>query len=337
MSDGKVSVLIVNGIGNTGTVDVFFANSFGKISYNTSGSCNTFGFLPRELKKNHFVIDHLEQQEISIKHILTHDIIFCEISDPDSHSMALKKAQHLFGLVKDKIPWINDPNLVLNTRRDTMSQLLSGIDGVIAPKALRLKPLTIKRIEFAIASNEFSLPVLIRPSGSHGGKNLVLIKSLAELKKVDLSNYEDAFITEYVDFESNNVFTKYRFAVVAGEPILRHVIFSDDWIIHSESRNYMADNPQFQELEAEIIENFEHDLKLRVEGRLHEIYKKIGLDYFGIDCAIRNDQIILFEVNANMNMLTNNQPKPNVWEKQIETIIQKLVDNLIVARVKNQT
>jgi len=335
MSNSKIDILVINGIGSKGSVDVVYANPFGKISYKTYGSCNIFTFLPRELIHiNHFIVDHLERQEINLKYILKHDIVFCEISDPDSHSMALAKTRNIYDALKNKIPWINNPHFVPNTSRDTMSQILSGIDNVIAPKALKLKPVTSENIQSAIENHDLSLPVLIRPTGSHGGINLVLIETLAKLEKVDLSIYEEIFVTEYADFEDNNVFTKYRFAVVAGEPFLGHVIFSDHWLIHSESRKYMAENPEFQLKEAKIIENFEDDLKLRIKEAVYEIYETIGLDYFGIDCAIRNNELILFEVNATMNMLVNNQPIPNIWEKQIDRIVQALVDNLIIARVK---
>ena len=190
----------------------------------------------------------------------------------------------------------------------------------------------VKDIESAINDNKILLPALIRPSDSHGGKDLVLIEALAELKKIDLSIYKEMFVTEYVDYQIESVFCKYRFAVIAGEPILRHVIFSDQWIIHSESRNFMAQNPKFQSKEAAIISNFDNDLKPRIESIVHSIYHTIGLDYFGIDCAIKDDQLILFEVNATMNMLADNQPKPNIWEGQIDLIIQKLIDKLITTK-----
>ena len=335
MSSSKIDILVINGIGSKGTVDVVYANPFGKISYNTDGSCNIFTRLPRKLINiNHFIVDHLERQEMNLKYILKHDMVLCEISDPDSHSMALAKTRNIYDVLKNRIPWINNPHLVPNTSRDTMSQILSDIDNVIAPKALKLKPATSENIQSAIENNNFSLPVLIRPTGSHGGVNLILIESLDELQKVDLSVYEEIFVTEYADFEDDNIFTKYRFAVVAGEPFLRHVIFSDRWVIHSESRKYMTENPELQLKEAEIIENFEDDFKLQIKDAVYKIYEKIGLDYFGIDCAIRNNKLILFEVNATMNMLVNNQPIPNIWEKQIDRIVQALVDNLIIARVK---
>jgi glutathione synthase/RimK-type ligase-like ATP-grasp enzyme len=335
MNKEKINVLVINGIGSKGYVDVIHANSFGKISYKTYGSCNIFSYLPSELINiTHFIIDHLEQQEISLKYILKHDIVFCEISDPDSHSVALAKTRNLYNALEGKIPWINNPHHVARTGRDTISRLLTGIENVVAPKAVKIKSETVECIKSAVTSNDFTFPVLIRPTGSHGGENLAMIMTIEDLENIDLSVYRELFVTEYVNYESDNIFSKYRFAVIEGEPFIRHVIFSDHWIIHSESRNFMANNPQFQKQEAAIIECFESDLKVQIEEAIHAIYRAIGLDYFGIDCSIQNNELILFEVNANMNMLDNNQVKPNIWEHQIDRIVQGLVNKLIISRVK---
>lgn len=335
MKDGKVELLAINGISNNGKVDVIRATPIGIMEYSTGGSCNVSRFLPTHaIKVSSFIIDQRGQQAINTNFILSHDLVFCEIADANSHSRALDKAQNLYLKINKQIPWINKPHKVLNTRRDKVPELLAKIDGVIAPRTLNLNVNSVDNFQSSVESNNFSLPVLLRPSGSHGGKNLILIENFTDLDDVDLSLYDDAFVTEFVDYKSENIYTKYRFAVVAGEPILRHVIFHDHWIIHSGSRAFMEQHPEFQQKEARIIESFEEDLKLDVADAIHRIYEKIGLDYFGIDCAIKDGQIIIFEVNANMNILNDNQPKPNIWEKQVDKIIEKLLNKLIAAKVK---
>ena len=337
MTAENINLLVLNGVADVGMVNVVKADSMGKISFDTGGSCNMAMYLPREsIDVNHFIIDQHQEQDVNEKLLWSQDVVLCEISDPDSHAMALSKARSLYNVVQEKVPWINNPHKVLNTKREIVPQLLSDVDGVIAPRTLRIKPDSIEDIRSAIKANEFSLPVLLRPTGSHGGKGLVLIKTLADLESIDITQYAQAFITEFVDYSQRGLYCKYRFAVVAGEPLLRHVLFYDQWMIHSEARVFTASRPDLQKAEAEALANFEEDLKPRVQGVIREIYEKIGLDYFGIDCAIKDDRLILFEVNANMNILNNNQPLPNIWEQAIDRILTRLIDKLILVRAKSR-
>jgi len=335
MAAEKKDILIINGIRNDGTVDDVRASSLGQISFSTAGSCHVSTYLPRELfNVNQFILDHHLQQQINVKHILSHSVVFCEISDPDSHSIALRKARNLFDALHDKIQWINNPHNVPNTRRSRVPELLSDIEGVTAPQTVRVIPKTIADIQSSIESNTLSFPLLIRPAGSHGGKDLVLLEKQADLQNLELSKYPEAFITDFVDSGDNGIYSKYRFAVVAGEPLLRHVLSNDHWMIHSEARAFTSSRPDLQKYEADILSNFEQELKQVVQKPIQEIYQRMGLDYFGIDCAIKDGQIILFEVNANMNILNNNQPLPNIWEEAIEKIVERIVNKLILPRIK---
>ena len=40
------------------------------------------------------------------------------------------------------------------------------------------------------------------------------------------------------------------------------------------------------------------------------IYRRIGLDIFGVDCAIKDDKVYLFEANACMNFLVDSGEGP---------------------------
>lgn len=328
--DRRIKLLTINGVSNKGIVDVVAATGAGQLFYNTGGSCSISSSLPKDdIKVTNFIIDQHKKQLIDFSYVLKHDLVFCEIADPDSHSVALSKAQALHRKTYDKIKWINNPSLVARTTRDKVSRLLANLPGVIAPRTLRLSIGAIEDLERVIDSKKVTLPILLRPSGSHGGAKLVLVKHYSDLDEIDLSLYGDAYVTEFIDYRFNDIYTKYRFAVVRGQPIVRHVISSDSSIIHSRSREFMAANPEYQQKERNIIERFEQDLKLQISDTVFAIWKIIGLDYFGIDCAIKDGQVILFEVNANMNILFDNQPKPNIWEGQIEAIIKTFVVDLI--------
>jgi len=331
MLEAKSTVLFLNGVRDTGTVDVLRATPLGKLVISTSGSCHVASFLPADrVNVVHFTLDQHASQEVDLAHFQKYDAVFCEISDPDSHTVALSKARKLFKLTSTRIRWINDPHGVQNTRREIVPQLLAGIGDVYTPKTILVNDVSIKNLRSAIEAGELRLPVLIRPTGSHGGKHLVKIEHFAELNDLDLSRYPRAFVTEFLDTAIDGLYAKYRYAVVAGEPFLRHVIFSNHWCVHSESRSFMADHPDLQEREARILQEFDRDLKVSTRDAIKQIHSKIGLDYFGIDFTISGGRLIIFEVNANMNILNNNQPAPNIWDKPIDDIRQSILHRLIM-------
>ena len=121
--------------------------------------------------------------------------------------------------------------------------------------------------------------------------------------------------------------------MIAGEPFLRHLLFKDHWMIHREARAFTEADPELKEAEAETFQHFEVKLKPQIAGIVREIHSRLGLDYFGMDCSIKNGQLILFEVNANMNVFFNNQPSPNIWEQALDRMREKVLQNLIFPRV----
>lgn len=335
MTSDKIDLLSINGIRDDGSLDDIRADSKGRVLFSSAGSCNFCNYLPNErVNVNQFVLDHLDNQQIDGGFISKHKLIVSEISDPDSHSRALIKAKKLFDIFHDKIPWINNPHRVTRTGRDKVPELLSGIDNVVAPGTIRASVTKKSEFKSAMDASALSLPVLIRPVGSHYGKNLVLITDYDDLDNLNLADYQDAYITEFVDCSNNGIYSKYRFAVVAGDPLLRHVLFKDHWMVHADSRAFTADKPEYRKVEADTLASFENELKLEVRETIDEIYQRIGLDYFGIDCALQDGKLVLFEVNANMNILKNTEPLPNIWEGAIDKILNRIMDELVIARAK---
>lgn len=68
----------------------------------------------------------------------------------------------------------------------------------------------------------------------------------------------------------------------------------------------------------------------KLQHTLAAITATLQLDYYGIDCSIdANNEILVFEINANMNVLTNNQPLPNKWQKPLANIL-RAIETMIV-------
>lgn len=327
----NTKVLFVSGIPNDRLVEVVsIENNFTK--YLLSGSVNIISNLKDEnIKKRYLKLDLLKKQKTDLSDV---DIIFNQISDADTHSKVLMK---LLNLTKNKkIPILNHPRYILETSRNTIYSKLNDIEKVNVPKTIKFVPMRPEDIENAIKKHDFSFPIILRKTGTHGGKSVKLIKSFEDTKKLyDIALDGSAFyLIQFFDYKEDGVYKKFRLVVVDGKLYIRHVIFSDDWIIHSRSRDFMDKNPKYQQKEVEIIENFEDVLEKQLNKTINKIYKKLKLDYFGIDCTLdKQNNISIFELNANMNILINTGSNP-IFEKQIEKI-KVAIKNMIFNKVGN--
>ena len=137
---------------------------------------------------------------------------------------------------------------------------------------------------------------------------------------------------DYASSDEN--YRKLRLVVVDGKAHLRHLIVSDHWLIHSSSRKFMTENTNFDEEENQFIVDYEKNVLPKIENTISKITARLALEYYGIDCNIAADGTILaFEINANMNVLTNTGETPNRWEQPIETIRQAVIE-LIKTKAK---
>lgn len=325
----NAKVLFVSGIPNDKLVEVVSVeNNFTK--YIFSGSVNIYSNLEDEkIEKKYLRLDLLKKQKTDFDDI---DIIFNQISDADTHSKVLMK---LLILIKNKkIPIINHPRYILETARNSIYARLKNVEKVKVPKTVKLVPILPEDIDKAIKKHGFSFPVILRKTGTHGGKSVKLLKSFEDTKKLyDIALDGSAFyLIQFFDYKEEGVYKKLRLVVVDGKAYLRHVIFSDNWIIHSRSRDFMNKYPEYQEKEIKIIESFEEDLEKKLKKTINTIYKKIKLDYFGIDCTLDKDNnIFIFELNANMNVLINTGSNP-IFVKQIDKI-KVAIKNMIFKKL----
>ncbi len=66
-----------------------------------------------------------------------------------------------------------------------------------------------------------------------------------------------------------------------------------------------------------------------------EIHSRVGLEYFGLDCNVRpNGDLLIFEANANMNILHNPYPEMNerimMIHRKIQTLLARLSGEVVV-------
>ena len=224
-------------------------------------------------------------------------INFC--ADPDEYGRALAYLRHL--LKETGAPVFNHPDGVLNSRRDKVSEILQGIEGLTAPRCVRFAPKLPADFEKTFAEHGLAYPVLVRPVASQSGTHLVRIDSADDWDKVHTIPWggQTLHMTQFVDFgRKDGDYIKIR-AVCAGDQILiRHTLIADNWLVHAMDRTDAIVDREF-ELHRQLRANPTFNAVVR------EAKKRIGLDFFGLDLGWpSDDQFVLFEANAAMSILS---------------------------------
>lgn len=328
----KKNILFIIGIPDDNSIVVRKIQENGTIKWGSSGSANLMNYLQNDqFYRDEVLFDTRSDQELPKK--MMH-AVFNQISDADTHRAVLKKVEDFYQHVSSHVPFFNSPFSIAKTTRENIYQLLQGIDKLYVPKSVKIKPESPSDIYDIIKKEELKFPIIFRKAGDHGGISTIRVDDETEQFNAFSLNGEDYYLTQFVDYKEDGIYAKYRLVVVDGEVYIRHVIFSDSWIIHRESRKYMEKNKKYQRKEVNILKSFNNKIKPNIQGMIDEIYQRLKLDYFGIDCAIdKKFNIILFEANANMNVLTNRHEKEkNIWHKKVQ-----LIKNAVVSMINERT
>ncbi len=203
-------------------------------------------------------------------------------------------------------PIVNAPAKVLRTTRDATAVALAGIDGCRIPRTIRVGG------GEGLPADELAFPLLARPAGTHGGDIFEKLDDEGALTAFLTEHADhDRYVIDYIDYRSvDGFFRKYRFLFVGEEILPYHLAIGDDWKLHRDSTE-MGRHVWMQEEE----ECFLRDPG-QVFGAVHfealrAIRDRIGLDYFGIDCALdRDGHLVVFEVNASMLVHDQNPDFP---------------------------
>ncbi len=232
------------------------------------------------------------------------------ISDVDQAGAMLPLAADLVEALGK--PTINDPRKILRTTRDMVAELLTGIDDCRIPKILRQQAGTECSVVGLLAAFPRAAAILARPVGTHGGDDFDKIDGVDELAAYLARPADtDRYFIEYADYRSGDgFFRKYRFIFVDDQVLPYHLAIADDWKVHHVNTD-MANQAWMQHEEAAFLNDPTLVFNERHYRALGEIQQRIGLEYFGIDCALdTNGDLLVFEVNASMLVHDDNAEFP---------------------------
>lgn len=231
------------------------------------------------------------------------DVIFNSLADPDLNASALLTAISVLAGVSR--PIVNDPRHVIRTRRDILAGMLRDIPGLAVPGTIRLAPGQVP--SQLAAERGLKYPLLVRSAGSHTGVGL---ERVADAAALDAAVAEGriavpAYISEFIDCRGEDgLYRKMRLMICGDTVLMRHYLFDTDWQVHAAAQSFMETRPALLDFEREAAAQPLTVLPRQGAELLTQIRNRVGLDYFGIDCApLPDGRLAIFEINAVMNML----------------------------------
>lgn len=201
-------------------------------------------------------------------------------------------------------PVLNRPDRIVNLERDLLHNMLCDVPGLIVPRMARRDRRALEAVgkgEAGIDSvlREGAFPVVVRPVGSHAGRNLEKLTCQQEVLTY-LNQCEDQafFVSDFVDYSSEDgAFRKYRIVFVDGVPFACHMAIADQWKVWYLNADMEKDGKKRAE-EEHLMARFNEDFCKRHAAAFAELAKRVDLEYFGIDCAENRDgQLVMFEAD----------------------------------------
>ena len=248
----------------------------------------------------HYVVPGLAQSDC----VPEHDLAF--IASPGD-SGPLRQFLVECGKLADNIsvPLLNPADKIAKLERDNLTPIVSKIADIKYPAITRcdrsiMMAIANGSLELQDLCNNISFPVLARPVGSHAGRGLAKLETAKDIISY-LNDWPDRefFLSEFVDYASteDGRYRKYRIVFIDGKPSPVHMAIGDQWKLWYMNAGMEYDQAKRDE-EAAFMADFEQTFAKRHQKAFNALTEKIGLEYFGIDCAEdQNGNLVLFEAD----------------------------------------
>ena len=236
-----------------------------------------------------------------------HDLVFVAAPGDADHTRRflleiqrhLKKWRTPVLNQKWRKPVLNHPEYIIELERDRLCNTLSNIPNLVSPLTVRCARSTLMEIRQTDISLEEALPIVVRPVGSHAGRNLEKITNLDDVDDyLNTCTDQEFFVTQFLDYRSTDgLFRKYRIVFVDGHPFACHMAISDQWKIWYLNAE-MEKSPEKLAEEEGFMSRFDIEFGARHKKALDSIAQQLNLEYFGIDCAETPEgELVVFEAD----------------------------------------
>jgi hypothetical protein len=231
---------------------------------------------------------------------------------------------------------LNRPEHIRSLDRDRLYRLLKTVPGLEIPMTVRLSRDELAAIDETNLGrwlDDARFPLIVRPIGSHAGRGLAKLDGATQIAGYLGDRPEsEFFISRYVDYSSaDGQFRKYRLACVDGAAFPCHMAIADEWKIWYLNAN-MRDSESKRAEEAHFMAAFDREFGFRHAAALSEMTRRLGLDYYQVDCAETKDgKLLVFEAD-NAAIVHNMDPpaifpyKPSHMNKVFDAFVTMLYD-----------
>jgi Tetratricopeptide repeat len=263
-----------------------------------------------------------------------HQLIFNAIGDADLCEPALEAAVRL--IARSSAPVINDPRAVMKTGRISNATRFGAVPGVVTPRTIAIARDILAGPEGAeaIATHQFSFPLLLRSPGYHTGRNFIIVENAAGLAAAAASlPGSDLLVIEYLDARGHDGSArKYRVMMIGGTIYPLHLAISRDWKVHYFTSD-MADKPDHRLEEGAFLADMPAVLGDKAYRALEGIRDALGLDYAGVDFGLNaQGDLLLFEANATMVIAVPDNHERWAYRR---TAINRILD-AVVAMIRQK-
>jgi glutathione synthase/RimK-type ligase-like ATP-grasp enzyme len=248
-----------------------------------------------------------------------HDLAFVAVGESDANRAVLDDIARL--TARWPRPVLNPPERIALLSRERLCRLLQDIPGVHLPPTARIDRARLAALgagaSLADTLPGADFPVIARPVDSHAGRGLEKLADAAALGHYLATRSEaEFFVSPFVDYrDPDGLFRKYRIVFIAGRPYACHMAVAEQWMIYYLNAN-MKESASKRAEEARFMARFDEEFAQRHGAALAAISERVGLDYFGIDCAEdAQGTLLLFE--ADIAMIVHAMDDPAIFPYKV--------------------
>jgi hypothetical protein len=258
-----------------------------------------------------------------------HDVAIVTACESDANRAVLAEIARL--LPSWPKPVLNHPEQIALLARERLHSLVKPVPGLAVPATVRIDRTTLGEIasgRTALTAHlpDGAFPLIVRPLDSHAGRGLQKLDDAAALARYLAERSERGFyMSSFVDYRSpDGLFRKYRIVFIAGKPYACHMAIADQWMLYYLNAG-MSESAAKKIEEERFMTGFDHEFGRRHRAALAGIAERVGLDYFGIDCAQTGEgKLLLFE--ADIAMIVHLMDSPTTFPYKVPQMRKLFAD-----------
>ncbi|MDL2401450.1 ATP-grasp domain-containing protein [Rhizobium mayense] len=283
-------------------------------------------------------LHYVDPETTELKDLPDHDVAFMAIGESTENVPVLARMQLLLADFDGPI-MNNDPELISRLTRDGVSGMLANEPSILSPSTYRVPREDLVAVGAGVKALDesapgLSFPLVVRPISTHAGSGMERINDIPGLAAwLATQPAPELYVAPFIDFcGPDGLYNKQRVVFINGKAFASHMALSEHWIVHYLSAG-MAESPAKRAVEQAWMENFDTDFAIRHKESFAALYRHIGLDYFGIDCAeLPDGRLLVFELDV--AMVVHNMDSPDIYPYK-QVAMRKLFDAFVNA-VRNK-